>query len=93
MDQRNGLITSYTLNISETGGSGAPIQRTVPGTQTSITISSLTPFTNYFCLIAASTSAGRGPFSTILNLNTPEDGKKTKLASTHSSSLYNLYTH
>lgn len=70
------MIVLYTLNVTETG-SGVTIQRTVPGSQTTITVSSLLPFTAYFCSIAASSSVGIGPFSTILSVTTPEDSKRT----------------
>ncbi len=72
--EQNGQITSYTINVTETG-SGQSIQRTVPSTQTSISITALLPFTSYDCSIAASTSVGIGPFSTILTVRTPEDSK------------------
>ena len=74
VEEQNGQITSYTLNITETG-SGVTIQRIVPSTQTTVTVSALLPFTSYDCLIAASTSIGLGPFSTILSVTTPEDSK------------------
>jgi hypothetical protein len=75
-EDRNGMIISYTINITETG-SGATIQRTVSAPLTTITVSSLSPFTAYFCSIAASTVAGIGPFGTFLMVNTPEDSKLT----------------
>ena len=34
----------------------------------------LQPFTTYYFIIAASTIVGRGPFSTIITLQMPEDG-------------------
>ena len=37
-------------------------------------IETLTPFTTYSILIAASTIVGLGPFSTVLTIHTPEDG-------------------
>ena len=72
--EQNGRIVTYTINVTETG-SGVTIQRIVPSSQTSILIFSLLPFTSYDCYIAASTSVGTGPFSTILTVNTPEDSK------------------
>ena len=42
---------------------------------TSITVTTLRPYTTYQCIIAASTSVGIGPFSTIVTILTPEDGK------------------
>ena len=75
MDEQNGVITSYTINITETG-SGNTIQRTVSSSQdASITVESLLPFTTYSCSIAASTAVGMGPFSILVTLNTPEDGR------------------
>lgn len=76
-EDQNGRITAYTISITETG-SGSTMQRVVPGLQTTITVSSLLPFTAYFCSIAASTTVGSGPFSTILTVNTPEDSKKLR---------------
>lgn len=73
VDERNGVIVTYTINITETG-SGQTFQRTVPSSQSFVTVNSLLPFTTYSCSIAASTSVGMGAFSTLLTLNTPEDG-------------------
>ena len=71
-EQQNGEITSYSLNITDTR-TGVTIQRTVPDSQTTLTVTSLSPFTSYSCLIAVSTSVGLGPFSTVLTLTTLED--------------------
>ena len=75
-EEANGVIVGYTVNITE-AGSGEIIQRTVPGMQTSLSVSTLSPFTTYLCFIAASTSVSIGPFSTTLTINTPEDSEKT----------------
>lgn len=74
MEEQNGAIINYSLDIMEIG-SGRIIQRTVPSSRTSFTANSLLPFTAYSCSIAASTSVGIGPFSALLTVNTPEDGK------------------
>lgn len=74
LDEQNGVLTGYTLNITETG-SGVTTQRTLPSSQTSITVTSLLPFTTYSYAISASTSVGPGPFNTLLTVTTPEDGK------------------
>lgn len=42
---------------------------------TSVNVTTLRPYTTYHCIIAASTSVGIGPFSTLVTLLTPEDGK------------------
>ena len=73
VEEQNGVIISYTINVTDVGR-GQTIQRLVSSSQTSITVASLIPFTTYSCSIAASTSAGMGPFSTLLTLTTPEDG-------------------
>ena len=91
VEEQNGVIISYTLNITE-AGSGQITQRTVPSSQTSVTISSLLPFTTYFCSIAASTSVNRGPFSPTLTVNTPEESKELSLPSiTHSLIPYSVF--
>lgn len=41
---------------------------------TNLEITNLTPYTSYAWAIAASTTVGRGPFSTTVNVITPEDG-------------------
>ena len=74
VEEQNGQIISYTISIVETV-SGMTIQRTVPASENSISITSLLPFTTYDCSIAASTSVGIGPFSTLLTISTPEDSK------------------
>ena len=71
--EQNGVITSYTITLTDSRSSQV-IQRTVPSSQTSLTVDSLLPFTTYSCSIAASTSVGLGPFSTFLSITTLEDG-------------------
>ena len=73
-EHQNGVIVLYTLNITE-AGTGLTVQRMVPASQTSVTVDSLLPFTVYICSIAASSSVGMGPFSTILSISTQEDSK------------------
>ena len=69
--QQNGIIILYTINVT-VADSGEMFQLT--STTTSLTVSTLQPFTTYFCIIAASTSVGMGPFSTVVTFQTPEDG-------------------
>ena len=71
MAQQNGIIILYTINVT-VADSGEMFQLT--STTTSLTVSTLQSFTTYFCIIAASTSVGMGPFSTVFTLQTPEDG-------------------
>ena len=43
---------------------------------TSVTVTSLSPYTMYACSIAAETNAGRGPFSRVITVQTDEAGNK-----------------
>lgn len=65
-------MTIFTINVSAVE-TGEDFQLT--STTTSITVTSLRPYTTYRCIIAASTSVGIGPFSTVFTLVTPEDGE------------------
>ena len=71
---RNGIVTEYIINVSavETGEDFQLIS-----TNTSLTVTHLRPYTTYQCIIAASTSVGIGPFSTVVTVITPEDGKRS----------------
>ena len=70
-EDQNGIIVSYVINVTE-ADSGVSFQ--LFSRNTSLSVSSLLPFTSYNFLIAASTSIGVGPFSRLLTLQTPEDG-------------------
>ena len=71
-EEQNGDIISYVINVTE-ADSRTAFQ--LVSTNTSLTVSTLQPFTSYDYLIAASTSVGLGPFSTLFTLQTPEDGR------------------
>ena len=73
-EDRNGIVTEYTINVSAVE-TGEVFQLT--SATTSLTVTLLRPFTTYRCLIAASTSVGIGPFSTVFTLVTPEDGQSS----------------
>lgn len=69
---RNGIIIGYFINITTL------ITREVLQVFTldsNYTVTFLQPFTVYSLIVAASTSAGIGPFSTVLTVQTLEDGK------------------
>ena len=68
---QNGIILEYTVNVSAVE-TGEEFQLT--STTTSITVTTLRPYTTYLCIIAASTTVGIGPFSTVFTIVTPEDG-------------------
>ena len=70
-EDRNGLITHYTVSVLnlETDASYS-----LNSTVTERVVSDLTPFTMYEVKVAAHTSAGRGPFTAIQNIQTQESG-------------------
>ena len=71
-DQRNGIIVHYTVRIVPSlGGTNVYLNTTV----TSTVITSLGPYTIYSCSVAAATSAGRGPFSSAIMVQTNEAGE------------------
>ena len=72
LEERNGIITSYTVTVSRQG-SGSQILLT--SATTSISVNMLNPFTTYTVTVTASTSIGVGPPSTQLSFRTAEDGK------------------
>ena len=87
VQSQNGIITGYLINVTaiETGES---IQ--VSSTTTNLVIQSLRPFTVYDCTIAAMTSAGSGPFSIPLTVQTNETGERliTVIASPVKCNIY-----
>lgn len=70
-DEQNGIITEYFINIT-VANSGDIFQESTA--EHSLSINTFQPFTTYLCVIAASTSAGTGPYSMVLTLTTPQDG-------------------
>lgn len=72
-EDRNGIVIEYTINVSEVI-TGEEFQ--LLSTNTSLTVTTLRPYVLYRWIIAASTSVGIGPFSTVFMITTPEDGEK-----------------
>ena len=72
LENRNGIITGYIVNVTAMT-SGGMVQ--LMSTTSSITVSSLRPFTVYICTIAATTRVGSGPFSDEFVVQTLEEGK------------------
>ena len=74
----NGRITNYTVRCtSDTLPSSSVltnISTEVIGNDFSLTLSDLTPFTNYSCNVSASTVAGQGPPSMADTAQTDESG-------------------
>ena len=75
-EDRNGIIIGYVINVTNTRRSET-LQYT--SNTTALTLSTLSPYTTYYCIVAARTSVGAGPFSTVITLDTPQDGKKSCL--------------
>ena len=69
---RNGIITGYFINIT-TLATREVVQ--VFTLDNNYTVNFLQPFTVHDLIVAASTTAGIGPFSTVLTIQTLEDGK------------------
>ena len=70
-EDRNGIILSYVINVTGVE-TGEQIQLT-SGSE-SVNVTALTPYTTYFCIVAASTVVGSGPFSRGISIRTPEAG-------------------
>ena len=71
LSDQNGVIRSYTINISVTE-TGSSFQRT--SETTALYISNLHPFYTYTMTVAAVT-IGPGPYGLALSIQTPENGK------------------
>jgi len=70
-EDRNGIIISYLINVTgiETGE-----QLQLTSDSESVNVTALTPYTTYFCIVAASTVVGTGPFSRGVSIQTLEAG-------------------
>ena len=77
-EDRNGVIIGYVINVTNTRRSET-LQYT--SNTTALTLSTLSPYTTYHYIVAAQTSVGTGPFSAVITLLTPQDGKKSCLCS------------
>ena len=71
-EDRNGIITQYTVNITEME-TGTRFQLVTDNT--TITAFSLHPHYTYSYTVAAETSVGLGPYTTPRAVQMPEDGK------------------
>ena len=70
-DDINGVILRYIINVTVMG-TGQTFQ--LISTTTTLTISTLSPYRTYICIITAVTSAGIGPYSSQVRLITPQAG-------------------
>lgn len=73
LEHHNGEITGYVINVT-----GSETQQ-FTSESTNVTIFTLEPFTVFSFTIAARTSAGTGPFSSPVTLQTLEDGTYARL--------------
>ena len=72
LDQRNGIITKYYVNVTEV--ETRMIYQLVVTDATQLQISTLHPYYVYNFFISAATSVGPGPYSPVFKVQTPEDG-------------------
>ena len=72
-EDQNGVIIRYRVNITV---SGSMEMYQLSSVNSSITVLSLRPYTNYIFTIAAETAVGVGPFSGAYMVMTATDGKK-----------------
>ena len=75
---QNGIITSYTILITELlTDTNTTYQR--DGSRTELVITGLHPYYDYSCAIAAQTSVGLGPFGDPFTVTTHQDGEYMQL--------------
>ena len=73
-DGQNGIITSYTVLITEVlTNTTTTYQR--DGSRTELVVTGLHPYYDYSCAVAAQTSVGLGPFGAPFTVTTNQDGK------------------
>ena len=72
LDQQNGIILGYVINVTIVETSKIVL---LYSNTTFLVVNTLRPFRTYICVIAAQTTTGTGPFGIEFVLSTPEDGK------------------
>lgn len=72
-EERNGVITHYTVTVTHTLTHETAQYNT---SMDQITLSHLDPFVGYACAVSASTAAGMGPLSNLALVQTLESGEK-----------------
>ena len=73
-EQQNGEIIRYTVRTTEVNTGRVYSNDT---SSASLSLSGLHPFYAYACSVAAWTAIGRGPFSSDVSQQLPEDGIKS----------------
>ena len=69
--ERNGAIIGYEVELYRVDGTAIPFGEVVGQT---FTIRGLQPSSDHTFRVAGVNTAGRGPFTNIITLHTPEDG-------------------
>ena len=72
LTDRNGIILGFVVQLSSVSGRDT---RELTTAYTNITVASLTPYTLYECVVAAYTSVGTGPPSSIIFARTEPTSK------------------
>ena len=72
---RNGDITGYSVQYGEVGSGSTQTMPVSGGSSTETTISGLMPSTVYSVQVAAMNSAGTGPYTSPLTIETPYNSK------------------
>ena len=70
-EHQNGVIISYSIVLTAVNG-GSTLYFTANDTQ--FTATGLKPYTIYSCVVAAQTSIGTGPYSSVLTITSDEAG-------------------
>ena len=72
LEQQNGVIIGYIISVIVLEDNST---FNLSSTSTSITLTALTPYRTYICVVAAQTAVGTGPFGIQLSFMTLEAGK------------------
>jgi len=68
-EEHNGIVLGYVINITDI--SSGDVQQLFADTN-NLTVDSLSPYNTYVCIVAAYTSAGTGPVSVEISVQTQE---------------------
>ena len=74
LDQQNGVITGYVIDVIVLETNDTFLLYT---NKTYLVVDVLRPFRTYVCIIAAQTAVGTGTFGPKFVLSTPQDGRCT----------------
>lgn len=72
---QNGILTYHDIEYSQSTIPQLPMTESVPADNFSVLLTGLEKFTVYSVRVRASTSVGAGPYSSLQNETTLEDGK------------------